>query len=291
MSEFHGEYNIVDYRSPVIAYFDIELDDAMLSPYAARAYMRIARRCAGGNRQCTESVANMATGCRMSERKMYDALKELASRKMIIMDSRPGTTSIIGLLGKESWLPFEATPALNAEGTPAPRAEGSAPRAGVPLHHVQTKYTSKVNKKENSPSSGSKNPHYDYFADAYRRKMEYPYQSKQADFVQYAKWKKLDNGQSSEGDFQRAIGHYLSSPLSQHTFADLVTRFAVFRRSALDKYGKPVETKSAPTPGSAAPLPRKSCGQCVNGYILPKNQTDRAVKCACQEVKDAAVAS
>jgi len=211
----------------------------------------------------------------MSERKMYDALKELASRKMIIMDSRPGTTSVIGLLGKESWMPFEDTP--------APRAEGSAPRAEVPLHHVQTKYTSKVYKKENTRSSGSKNPHYEGFAQKYEEKYKYPYANKRADFVQYDRWKKADSGRSSDSDFERAVVNYLASPLGQHTFADLVTRFAVFRLSALDRFGKPVETKT-PTPGSAAPLPRKTCGLCVNGYILPTNPGDRALRCSCQEV-------
>jgi hypothetical protein len=286
MSDFHGEYNIADYRTPVIAYFDIELDDAMLSPYAARAYMRIARRCAGGNRQCTESVANMAVGCRMSERKMYDALKELADRKMIIVHSRPGATSIIGLLGKESWLPFEDTPALNAEPTPAPRAEGSAPRAEVPLHHVQTKYTSKVNKKDNTRSSGSKNPHYDCFAQKYEETYKYPYQSKKADFVQFAVWKKADAGRTSDSDFAKAVSNYLASPLGQHTFASLVCRFATFRLSALDRYGKPVETKT-PTPGSAAPLPtRPGCSNCVGGWVMPKSPKEKASKCACQEVKN-----
>lgn len=287
MSDFQGEYNIVDYRTPVIAYFDIELDDAMLSPYAARAYMRIARRCAGGNRQCTESVANMAVGCRMSERKMYDALKELASRKMIIMDSRPGTTSVIGLLGKESWMPFEDTPALNAEGTPAPHAEGSAPRAEVPLHHVQTKYTSKVYKKENSRSSGSKNPHYDCFAAAYRRHYEYPYVSKQADFVQYNKWKKADNGLTDDSQFEIAVRNYFDSPLKAHTFAHLVTQFATFRKSALDRFGKPSEERQKPLPpSSAAPPSPKGCDRCVQGWVMPgtpDNQTPYAKKCDCQK--------
>jgi len=282
MSDFQGEYNIVDYRTPVIAYFDIELDDAMLSPYAARAYMRIARRCAGGNRQCTESVANMAIGCRMSERKMYDALKELADRKMIIVHSRPGATSVIGLLGKESWIPFEDTPAQNAEATPAPRAEGSAPRADLPLHHVQTKYTSKVNNKENTRSSGSKNPHYDYFADAYRRKMDYPYQNTTGDFRQYATWKKRDAGITDEPSFKKAVDNYLASPQGKYTFADLVTRFAVFRLSALDRFGKPVASEKPPTPSSAAPLPPLSCDKCVEGWIMPTRAGEYAKACQCR---------
>lgn len=147
--------------------------------------------------------------------------------------------------------------------------------------------TNKTNiNTKNSHSSGSKNPHYDYFAQKYEEKYKYPYVNKRADFIQYSSWKKTDSGRSSEFDFERAVLNYLASPLGQHTFADLVTRFAVFRLSALDRFGKPVETKT-PTPGSAAPLPRKACGRCVNGYIMPTNHGDRATRCSCQEVKDA----
>ena len=140
--------------------------------------------------------------------------------------------------------------------------------------------------KERTRSSGSKNPHYEYFADAYRRKMDYPYQNTTGDFRQYATWKKQDAGITDEPAFQKAVDNYLASPQGKYTFADLVTRFAVFRLSALDRFGKPVETKP-PTPSSAAPLPRKTCGQCVNGYILPETPQGRATKCSCQEVKNA----
>lgn len=147
--------------------------------------------------------------------------------------------------------------------------------------YINTKYINPS--KERSRSSGSKNPHYDYFAQKYEEKYKYPYVNKRADFIQYSSWKKTDSGRSSEFDFERAVMNYLATPLSQHTFADLVARFAVFRLSPLDRFGKPVETKT-PTPSSAAPLPRPTCGQCVNGYIMPKTPQDRATKCSCQEV-------
>jgi hypothetical protein len=154
--------------------------------------------------------------------------------------------------------------------------------------YINTKYINPS--KERTRSSGSKNPHYDYFADAYRRKMDYPYQNTTGDFRQYATWKKRDAGITDEPSFKKAVDNYLASPQGKYTFADLVTRFAVFRLSALDRFGKHVETKT-PTPSSAAPLPRKTCGQCVNGYILPKTPQDRATKCPCQEVKNAITAS
>lgn len=153
-----------------------------------------------------------------------------------------------------------------------------------------TETTTETTTEKSTRSSGSKNPHYDYFADAYRRKMDYPYQNTTGDFRQYATWKKRDAGITDEPSFKKAVDNYLASPQGKYTFADLVTRFAVFRLSALDRFGKPVETKT-PTPGSAAPLPRKTCGRCVNGYIMPTNPGDRALRCSCQEVKNAITAS
>lgn len=145
--------------------------------------------------------------------------------------------------------------------------------------YINTKYINPS--KERSRSSGSKNPHYDYFAQKYEEKYKYPYVNKQADFVQYDRWKKADSGRSSDSDFEKAVLNYLASPLGQHTFADLVTRFAVFRLSALDRFGKPVETKT-PTPSSAAPLPPSSCDKCVEGWIMPTQAGEYARACQCR---------
>jgi hypothetical protein len=98
---------------------------------------------------------------------------------------------------------------------------------------------------------------YDYFAQRYEEKYKYPYVNKQADFVRYNSWKKADSGRSSEADFERAVLNYLASPLGQHTFADLVNRFAVFRLSPLDRFGKPVERLKTPTPVPPPPSPAK----------------------------------
>lgn len=276
MSEFHGEYNIVDYRSPVIAYFDIELDDAMLSPYAARAYMRIARRCAGGNRQCTESVANMATGCRMSERKMYDALKELASRKMIIMDSRPGTTSVIGLLDKESWLPFEATPALNAEVTPAPRAEGVCTTCRGGLHTVQTKNTNQVHTKreggeeKTSPRATSSPEEPKAIVEGLGETLEDLYPGHATNWKMMRELQELVHRVSGTIIQVKAFDNWLKAkyPMKANTpftFKDLF----------------PVMVKESATTSSASKPKAKYCGECNSGWMM--NAQGEAFPCKCQK--------
>lgn len=136
-------------------------------------------------------------------------------------------------------------------------------------------------KTNNSLRSGSSNPHFDCFVSAYRRKFEYPYQHTTADFTQYAKWKKLDEGRTDEALFEKAVSNYLASPQGKYTFADLVTRFATFRHSALDRFGKPLANEKPPTPSSAAPLPPSGCDKCVEGWIMPTKQGEYARKCDC----------
>lgn len=132
-------------------------------------------------------------------------------------------------------------------------------------------------------SAGSRNPHYDRFASAFQAQTGYPYQSRKADFVRFAAWKKADDGRTSLEGFEKAIENYFASPQGSYTFADLLSRFATFRLTALDRYGKPVESEKTPTPGSAAPLPRPAayCGNCESGWILPDTAGGRARKCEC----------
>lgn len=52
------------------------LDDLGLDPFDLRVYLRIFRR-AGVDGVCFESVHNMAAGCRMSETRVHEALREL----------------------------------------------------------------------------------------------------------------------------------------------------------------------------------------------------------------------
>ena len=213
-----------------------------------------------------------------STKTVAKAVKELMAAGWLNRKRRFNDSNVYRLQKPAQDFPRESTVYFPSEST------STFPRKVPVLSEGKTNKTN-INTK-NSHSSGSKNPHYDYFAQRYEEKYKYPYVNKQADFVRYNSWKKADSGRSSASDFERAVLNYLASPLGQHTFADLVTRFAVFRLSALDRFGKPVETKT-PTPSSAAPLPRQTCGQCVNGYIMPETPQDRATKCPCQEVKNA----
>lgn len=217
-----------------------------------------------------------------STKTVAKAVKELMAAGWLNRKRRFNDSNVYRLQKPAQSFPSESSQSFPTEST------STFPRKASVLSQGKTNKTN-INTK-NTRSSGSKNPHYDYFAQKYEEKYKYPYVNKQADFVRYNSWKKADSGRSSASDFERAVLNYLASPLGQHTFADLVTRFAVFRLSALDRFGKPVETKT-PTPGSAAPLPRKTCGRCVNGYILPTNPGDRALRCSCQEVKNAITAS
>ena len=217
-----------------------------------------------------------------STKTVAKAVKELMAAGWLNRKRRFNDSNVYRLQKPAQSFPTESLQSFPTEST------STFPRKAPVLSEGKTNKTN-INTK-NSHSSGSKNPHYDYFAQRYEEKYKYPYVNKQADFVRYNSWKKADSGRSSNADFERAVLNYLASPLGQHTFADLVTRFAVFRLSALDRFGKPVETKT-PTPSSAAPLPRPTCGQCVNGYIMPKTPQDRATKCQCQEVKNAVTTS
>jgi len=217
-----------------------------------------------------------------STKTVAKAVKELMAAGWLNRKRRFNDSNVYRLQKPAQSFPSESSQSFPTEST------SPFPRKASVLSHGKTNKTN-INTK-NTRSSGSKNPHYEGFAQKYEEKYKYPYANKRADFVQYASWKKADSGRSSDSDFERAVLNYLASPLGQHTFADLVTRFATFRLSALDRFGKPVETKT-PTPGSAAPLPRKTCGRCVNGYIMPTNPGDRATRCSCQEVKNAITAS
>jgi hypothetical protein len=154
---------------------------------------------------------------------------------------------------------------------------------------MPTKNTNKNTRKNTKGSvakAPSRNPHYDCFAKAYEAKFNYPYQHSVGDFAQYSKWKKIDLERTDEALFEKAVLNYLASPQGKHTFADLVTRFAVFRNSALDRFGKPVESRNPLPPSSAAPPSPKGCDRCVQGWVMPgtpDNQTLYARKCDCQK--------
>jgi hypothetical protein len=159
-----------------------------------------------------------------------------------------------------------------------PKSEGKGghhmPRGWAPYaqgwHHMPTKNTNKNKSKETTRSSGSKNPQLRLFSLAPTgASLNYPYESKRADFVRYNAWKKLDAGLTDDALFEKAVSNYLASPQGQYTFADLVHRFAVFRNSALDRFGKPVESRTPPPPVPSPPSPVGVTNACRGGFYQP----------------------
>ncbi|HLB31197.1 MAG TPA: helix-turn-helix domain-containing protein [Gammaproteobacteria bacterium] len=63
------------------------IDDAMLSPYAVRVYLRIKRR-AGESGECFESVRSLADACCMSKSQAARAITELKGAGMIDVTKR-----------------------------------------------------------------------------------------------------------------------------------------------------------------------------------------------------------
>jgi hypothetical protein len=93
-------------------------------------------------------------------------------------------------------------------------------------------------------------PFYTIFCEAYGHAgYEVPYEAvhSTADFVQLANLRKRCDGvnwELSVARWQIGVDHYFHSELEHRTMADLCTRFSVFYRNALNKFGQPVETSN-----------------------------------------------
>ena len=115
MSRVNRAITASDERVHLVALYDFFLDDAGLNPFEYRAYMRIVRRAGGGRSACTESLENMAIGCRMSRRAMVGAIKALIKRHMIRRESKSGHVSTYVLTDKSTWVLDETTWAPDAQ--------------------------------------------------------------------------------------------------------------------------------------------------------------------------------
>lgn len=82
---------------------------------------------------------------------------------------------------------------------------------------------------------------YSSFVTSYAQVYGCPYQNKRADFVQLAACRKQGGEWLTADRWQTALVNYFASPLGAHTLADLSNRFGTFFRSALDRFGKPVQ--------------------------------------------------
>lgn len=74
------------------------LDDAGLSAAEFRVFCRIKRR-----GECTESVPNMATGCRLHPDTVWESISRLIELRMIVRTPRTGKTSIYQVLSPDQW--------------------------------------------------------------------------------------------------------------------------------------------------------------------------------------------
>ena len=104
-----------------------KVDDAGLDVYAFRIYCRIARRAGSRGDGCTESLSNMAKGCKMGKRRAREALRELEDRGLVRTNERPGQTSEIVLTHRSNWKDQEEAPKPPEEpgqGSGRPDTEG-----------------------------------------------------------------------------------------------------------------------------------------------------------------------
>jgi hypothetical protein len=155
-----------DERQPTVVFYDVELDDAGLNPYQFRVYNRIARRSGGGDHNCTESLAKMASDCQMSRPTLIRAIAELIRRRMIRRISRLGDTSYYALTDKSKWIPGkpQSHPDLvNERATPGKPESHPWPTTEPPLvnERADMKKTIKntiKEKEKDPPATQSTNP-------------------------------------------------------------------------------------------------------------------------------------
>lgn len=83
---------------------------------------------------------------------------------------------------------------------------------------------------------------YQIFADEHLQKTGAAYLNSRGDFVQLARLRKANSlgSEDTPDGWQIAAVNYFESPISKPTMADLCTRFAVFKISPVDSYGKPI---------------------------------------------------
>ena len=79
-----------------------DLDDYGLDPYEFRIYSRISRR-AGCKEEAWESIPNIASGCKIGESRVRQALRLLEAVGLIESFKRPGRSTIYRLTPKHKW--------------------------------------------------------------------------------------------------------------------------------------------------------------------------------------------
>lgn len=116
-----------------------QMDDAGLTPAQFRVVCRVSRRGA-----CSESVGNMAKGCRLAVNTVKTVLPFLVSCNVLSKEKRTGRTSIFRVKSPAQWR-IEPSP----KDTPAPQTtEGAKRSITQPKIHPS-------NLAQNTPHKGS----------------------------------------------------------------------------------------------------------------------------------------
>jgi phage replication O-like protein O len=114
------------------------------------------------------------------------------------------------------------------------------------LEHASPIYIFKERKDiQGSSTPARRDEAYDFFAAAFEQKTGTPYLKCKGDFPQLAALRRSFkiSPQDTPPDWQTACLNYLESPMGSYSIAWMVTgnRYAVLRKSKVDRYGKPAD--------------------------------------------------
>jgi hypothetical protein len=88
----------------LLAFIHSKLDDYSLDPYELRIYNRVVRRAGGYDGTFFESAPNMATGCKISERKVRYVIDILVSAGFISEERQIGFVTRYRLNRPDKWV-------------------------------------------------------------------------------------------------------------------------------------------------------------------------------------------
>lgn len=93
-----------------------------------------------------------------------------------------------------------------------------------------------------------------------RKPANYPRTDNKGDFVQLAALRKANNleARASPENWITACENYFASPLASYTLADLCRRYAVFVKSKLDRFNKPVDSTNETTSDISGGRPERN---------------------------------
>src|SRR6056297_2414108 len=149
MSSLHD-----DRKLPII-FIHACLDDFGLDPYQYRIYARIARR--AGKKECFESVASMAKGCKMGTGTVKRALKYLVDHRFVTRHSHLGQPSSYKLTDPDLWIPSPQTTQGDKPTNPSPQTTQPTDDPGQQRSRGGSETTQGVDQCD--PGGGSETTH------------------------------------------------------------------------------------------------------------------------------------